>query len=298
MIESLMDALIDTGKLVPLLAVVYFVVAFLEYRYGNRMGHLMASFGQFGPVAGALFGCIPQCGFSVLASALYVKRLISVGTLLAVFISTSDEAVPVLLSMPGQADMVGHLVVIKVLIAVIVGVGVDLVLKGRFAVKKEDAASVEIQRCDAGSGHAGCCSHGISDTRSKARSLFLHPLMHTVKIFFFLFILSFLINVIVGNIGEERIGAVLLTGTLFQPVLATFIGFIPNCFASVLLAQFYVKGVISFGALVSGLSAGAGLGVLVLAKENKNIKDTFMVIGILLAVSMFSGMMIQLAGRF
>jgi hypothetical protein len=289
MMESFMDALIDTGKLVPLLAAVYFVVAFLEYRYGSRMGGLMASFGKFGPVVGALFGCIPQCGFSVLASVLYVKRTISVGTLLAVFISTSDEAVPVLLSMPGQAGMVGSLICIKVLIAVIVGVSVDFFLKRRAMPVK--SSSDDVEHC-----HAGCCSHGISDTGSKAQTLFLHPLLHTIKIFLFLLALSFLINIIVVKIGEDRIGALLLNGTIFQPMIASLIGFIPNCFASVLLAQFFAKGVISFGALVAGLSAGAGLGVLVLAKENKNIKDTLMVIGLLLAVSMFSGIMIQFLG--
>jgi hypothetical protein len=289
MMASFMDALIDTGKLVPLLAAVYFVVAFLEYRYGNRMGALMASFGKWGPVAGALFGCIPQCGFSVLASAFYVKRVISVGTLLAVFISTSDEAVPVLLSMPGKAGMVGTLILIKVVIAVVVGVSVDLFLKRRASVQ---SSSVDVEHC-----HAGCCAHGISDTKSKMKSLFFHPLQHTVKIFFFLFALSFLINIIMGKIGEERIGSLLFGGTIFQPMIASLIGFIPNCFASVLLAQFFAKGVISFGALVAGLSAGAGLGVLVLAKENKNIKDTLTVIGLLLSVSMLSGIMIQSFGK-
>ena len=289
MMESFMDALIDTGKLVPLLALVYFVVAFLEERYGGRMGELMAALGKFGPVAGALFGCIPQCGFSVLASALYVKRVISVGTLLAVFISTSDEAVPVLLSMPDQAGVVATLVSIKVVIAVIVGVSVDLFLKRKLSA--ELPSSVD-EHC-----HAGCCSHGISGKESRVRALFFHPLLHTVKIFFFLFVLSFLINIIVSKIGEERIGSLLLSGTWFQPVLATFIGFIPNCFASVLLAEFFAKGAISFGALVAGLSAGAGLGVLVLARENKNIKDTLMVISMLLVVSMLSGIIVQLLAK-
>ena len=290
MMTSFMDALIDTGKLVPLLALVYFVVAFLEYRYGNRMGALMASFGKFGPLAGALFGCIPQCGFSVLASVLYVKRTISIGTLLAVFISTSDEAVPVLLSMPGKAGMVGVLICIKVVIAVIVGVSVDLFLKRRATPVK--SSSTDVEHC-----HAGCCSHGISDTGSKVKTLFLHPLLHTVKIFLFLFVLSFLINIIMVKIGEGQIGSLLLGGTIFQPMLASLIGFIPNCFASVLLAQFYAKGVISFGALVAGLSAGAGLGVLVLVKENKDIKDTLRVIVLLLSVSMFSGIVIQFLGK-
>lgn len=295
--ESFMDALIDTGKLVPLLAAVYFVVAFLEYRYGNRMGRLMASFGEMGPLVGAFFGCIPQCGFSVLASALYVKRVISVGTLLAVFISTSDEAVPVLLSMPEQAGIVGTLVSVKVVIAVIVGVGVDFLLKRWPSAGKGPVAQAGDLSVDIDDTHCGCCSHGISATKSRVKTLFLHPLLHTGKIFFFLFALSLLINIIVASIGEDRIGSLLLNGTVFQPILASLIGFIPNCFASVLLAEFFAKGVISFGALVAGLSAGAGLGVLVLARENKNIKDTLMVVAILLGVSMASGILIQFLGN-
>jgi hypothetical protein len=281
-----------------LLAAVYFIVAFLEYRYCHRMGHWMSSLGNFGPLLGALMGCIPQCGFSVLASALYVKRLVSVGTLLAVFISTSDEAVPVLLSMPGKAGMVGALIGIKVVIAVIAGVSVDFVLKRFRPVAKEEAPSPVVSCADIDNAHAGCCSHGVSGAGSRVRSLFLHPLLHTVKIFFFLFVLSFLINVIVGRIGEGHIGSLLLNGTIFQPMIASLIGFIPNCFASVLLAQFYAKGILSFGALVAGLSAGAGLGVLVLAKENKSTKDTLMIIAMLLAVSVFSGIMIQFLGSF
>src|SRR5512137_2361804 len=125
--EILTDALMDTGKLVPFLAAIYFVVGFLEYRYGDRISHVLRDLGALGPIVGALLGCIPQCGFSVVASALYVKRVISVGTLLAVFLSTSDEAVPVLLSMPEKAGMVGWLIAIKVGIAIVAGVGIDWV---------------------------------------------------------------------------------------------------------------------------------------------------------------------------
>ena len=128
--EFLTEALIDTLKLLPLLVVIYFLVSFLEYRYGDHMGSVLTRFGIFNPVIGAMFGCIPQCGFSVVGSALYVRRLISVGTLLAVFISTSDEAVPVLLSMPGKAHMVMMLIAIKAAIAIVAGIGIDLILTG------------------------------------------------------------------------------------------------------------------------------------------------------------------------
>ena len=145
----LVDAFTDTVRLLPLLAAVYFFVSFLEYRYGDRMGSFLAHFHKFGPVLGALFGCIPQCGFSVVASALYVKRVISVGTLLAVFLSTSDEAVPILLSMPDKAHLVGILIVIKVAIAVTAGMAVDLALHSMKISKLKRAASIDDACIDA-----------------------------------------------------------------------------------------------------------------------------------------------------
>jgi hypothetical protein len=293
--EFITEALIDTGKLVPFLAAIYFGVGFLEHRYGDRISEVLRGLGALGPIAGALLGCIPQCGFSVVASALYVKRVISVGTLLAVFLSTSDEAVPVLLSMPDNTEMVGLLIAIKVVIAISAGVGVDYVIRVCQSPRPKEATA-DVSSAGAVKSHAGCCSHGLDGGPSKVQALLLHPLRHTAKIFMFLLLLTIVLNFLLEQMGQERIGAVLLQGTLFQPVLASLIGLIPNCFASVLLAELYAKGAVSFGALVSGLCAGGGLGILVLIKENKNLKDTAFVIGLLLTVSMVSGIVIQLAG--
>lgn len=293
--EMMMDALVDVGKLVPFLALIYFLVGFLEYRYGDRTRHFIMHIGAMGPVAGALVGCIPQCGFSVLASALYVKRLISVGTLLAVFLSTSDEAVPVLLSMPDKAGMVGLLMVIKIVIAVIAGMIVDYFTRERSGTKIGGQALTSASNGEADNGHPGCCSHGLEGKRSKMKALLLHPLQHTAKIFAFLFFLALVFNFIVEKIGEGRIESLLLNGTVFQPVLASIIGLIPNCFASVLLAGLFAKGAITFGSMVAGLCASAGLGLLVLVKENKSLKDTLFVIILLLAVSIFVGIVIQCA---
>lgn len=292
-----MDALVDTAKLLPLLAGVYFLVSFFEYRYGNRMGFLLTHLNRGGPVIGAFFGCIPQCGFSVVASALYVKRIISPGTLLSVFLSTSDEAVPILLSIPGKAHMVADLIVIKVIIAVIAGITVDLVIGLKHAQKSKVVAQTSFTACeDAIKGHEGCCAHGVDEKRSKIKSLLIHPLLHTAKVFLFLLALSVLLNLVVARLGEERIAGALLNGTLFQPFLTSVIGLIPNCFASVLLAGLFVKGAISFGSLVSGLCAGAGLGMLVLIKENKNFKDTLFITALLLGVSVLAGVLIQFSG--
>ncbi|MFA5286825.1 MAG: putative manganese transporter [Candidatus Omnitrophota bacterium] len=295
--DLLIDALFDTLKLLPLLAAVYFFVSFIEFRFGERMGDFLTRFNKFGPVIGALFGCIPQCGFSVVASALYVKKVVSVGTLIAVFISTSDEAVPILLSIPDKIHLVGTLILIKVAIAITAGVVIDLILRPKQAVKLKGRVSTRAIYEEAITGHSGCCSHEVDEKRSKIKSLLIHPLWHTIKIFGFLLLLSVMLNCILDRIGEERIGSMLLNGTMLQPVLAAAIGLIPNCFTSVFLAGMFVKGAISFGSMVAGLCSGAGLGMLVLVKENKNIKDTFFIIGLLLGISVLAGVVIQLAGR-
>ncbi len=284
--EQFMDALLDTGRLVPLLAGVYVLVAFLEYRFGDGMGVFLTRFGVMAPAAGALLGCIPQCGFSVVAAALYIRRLISPGTLLAVFISTSDEAIPVLLSMPEQGPMVAKLLTLKVVIAIVAGVMLDLLLRRRVA---DNGNIPSKSRC-------GCCAHDVSGVRSWARALLWHPFWHTIKIFAFLFILTFMMNLAVAGIGEDRIGAFLLQGTIFQPLLAVLVGLIPNCFASVLLADLFAAGTLTFGSLVSGLCAGAGLGLLLLVRENRPWQDTAMMLGVLTGVSIAAGMVIQSAG--
>jgi hypothetical protein len=295
--EFLTEALIDTGKLLPFLAATYFAVGFLEYQYGDRMSHVLRDLGTFGPIVGALLGCIPQCGFSVVAAALYVKRVISVGTLLAVFLSTSDEAIPVLLSMPDRAEMVGWLMVIKIVIAITAGVSVDAILRVCRSPKPK-ATNLEVPSAAMVKAHAGCCAHAVEGRPTKMQALLIHPLRHTAKIFAFLLLLTIGLNFLVEQLGPEKIGAALLHGTQFQPVLASLIGLIPNCFASVLLAELYAQGAVSFGAMVAGLCAGAGLGILVLLKENKDFKDTALIIGLLLAVSIGAGIIIQLAGIF
>jgi hypothetical protein len=294
----LIEGLIDTNKLVPVLAAIYFLVALLEYRYGDRMGHFIMRFGPWGPVAGALFGCLPQCGFSVVAAALYVKRLVSVGTLLAVFISTSDEAIPVLLTMPQQASSVALLIIIKVAIAIIAGITVDFFIN-RQRAKVEGAVSGEDKNYQIViDEHKGCCSHGLSDRPSKLKALFWHPLKHTVKIYIFLLILTILFSFVIKAVGDKRLAAMLLGGTILQPVIAVFIGIIPSCFASVLLAQLYAKSAISFGSLIAGLCAGSGLGILVLIKESKELKDALKIIGLLLTISISAGIIIQWIGYF
>jgi len=291
--EFLMDAWQDTLNLLPFLIVIYFIVSFIEYRYGDKMSSFLAKVGQWGPLVGALAGCVPQCGFSVVAAALYVKRFITPGTLIAVFLSTSDEAVPVLLAIPEKANIVWVLIVIKVGIAIFFGTIIDFALRF-FAMAKVENEKTGETLCQAvAEDHCGCCSHGLAGKRVSLKVLVLHPLWHTAKIFAFLFLLTAALNWIVARIGEQHIAGLFLSGTVFQPMIAAVIGLIPNCFASVLLADLFAKGTISFGSLISGLCSAAGLGILVLAKENKSLKNTLLIIGLLLASSILSGILLQ-----
>jgi hypothetical protein len=289
------DAFFDTVSLVPFLAATYLAIGLLEYRYGDRMNHFIVRVGTLGPLAGALVGCIPQCGFSVIASALYVKRLISVGTLLSVFISTSDEAIPVLLSIPGREDMVLLLIAMKILIAVLAGMAVDAVVRITAKAGSDNGRSGIDTYDDAIGGHPGCCSHGLSGQKAEFKTLFIHPLVHTFKIFIFLFILAAIFNFVVTGVGMTKISSLLLRGSVMQPMLASLIGLIPNCFASVLLAGLFTKGLISFGSMFAGLCAGSGLGLIVLIKENNDLADTARVVGLLLLISVSAGVAMQFA---
>ena len=292
--ELIIDALKETGQLMPGLAVIFLLVALIEYKYGNVMSRLLIRFKIFGPVIGAVLGCMPQCGFSVVASALYVKKIISTGTLLSIYLSTSDEAIPILLSMPEKAHMVGNVIIVKIIISVISGILIDLVLNFYSTIKNGSAVQKQTALDKIYYDHSGCCDHKLAGKHNKIKTFIFHPIRHTVKIGLFLFVLTIVLNYFIKSIGEESISYILCNGTFFQPFFAALIGLVPNCFPSVLLAKFFAKGIISFGAMISGLCSGAGLGLLVLIKENKNLKDTLFIIGLLLLISTLAGEIIQL----
>ena len=292
--DSIIDALTDTAQMVPLLAVIYVLIGFLEYRYGNRLEAFVSRIGIWGPIGGAVFGCLPQCGVSVVLSALYVKRLVSMGTLMAVYISTSDEAVPVLLSMPAQAHVVGLLIFIKVAIAFIVGTIIDLLMnRSRDGKKQTEGLGTDNFCLKTVEEHHGCCDHEVTSRPSALKALVFHPLWHTLKIALFLFILTVILNLTIQAVGTDRFSDIFMKGTIFQPALASLVGIIPNCFASVFLVQLFAKGIISFGSLLAGLCSASGLGLLVLIKENKDFKNTLFIIALHLGVSTFAGIVIQ-----
>jgi hypothetical protein len=285
--ELFLDALIDSAKMIPFLLVIYFVVEWFERKFGNTLEHRLEKTAKAGPVLGALFGCVPQCGFSVVAASLYSRRIITLGTLLAVILSTSDEAIPVLLSQPDQAGRVGILLIVKLIIGIVAGVLVD------FLLRKRKSAAVPAGTANEAPQEIGCCKHHLSGPVSRWQ-LLKHPLIHTTKIFVFIFAITLSLNGLMAWVGEEKLGDLLLRHSLFQPFLAALVGLIPNCAASVALAGLFLKGGLSFGSTVSGLCCSGGLGLLVLFRENRNVKDTLRIVGLLVVISTAAGLAIQL----
>ncbi|MBQ8119551.1 MAG: arsenic efflux protein [Ruminococcus sp.] len=275
--DVLLDAFKDTLITLPFLFGVYLLIEYIEHKSSDKLGNALRRMGPFGSVGGAVIGAIPQCGFSVAASNLYAGRLISMGTLIAVYISTSDEAIPLMIKEPSFAPQILKLILIKVGIAMAAGILVDIAAK-LFGKKKEQEPFKELcADCD-------CEHHGI-----------LHSaLHHTLHIIIIILIVNILLGCVMEFAGEQTVEKLMMTNSWAQPVIAAFVGFIPNCAASAVLTKLYISGVVSFGALIAGLCTGAGVGLMVLFRTNKNYKQNFAIMGILYAVAVASGLIIQM----
>ncbi|MCD8005385.1 MAG: arsenic efflux protein [Oscillospiraceae bacterium] len=277
-IDVFLDSLIDTAKMLPFLFGAYLLIEFLEHKASDRLANSLRKMGPFGPIGGAIIGCVPQCGFSVAVTNLFSGRLVSLGTLMAVYIATSDEAIPILLSGGNAAD-VGKLILAKLIIAILAGLLIDAILRffHRKGNEEEEPFSDLCEGC-------GCEEHGVVYSALK----------HTIQIFIFLFVTSLVLGFAIELLGEDRLGSILMTDSIFQPFLAALIGLIPNCAASVLLTNLYAAGSLSFGSVVAGLSTGAGLGIVVLFKTNKRLKENIAILLLLYAIGALSGLIINL----
>ena len=277
LLHILEHSLIDSLKTLPFLFGVYLLIEYIEHRSADKLGVVLRKMGPFGAFGGAVLGSIPQCGFSVVASNLFSGRLISMGTLIAVFIATSDEAIPMLIANPESAGSLWKLILCKVVIAITVGLLVDLIAKAFGFTKDEEPFHELCAHCD-------CEHHGI-----------LHSAIHhTVEIIIFIFIINLLLNGFMEFAGEETASKLLMTDSMFQPLIAALIGFIPNCAASVVLTQLYIEGVLSFGSIIAGLTTGAGVGLVVLFKTNRHIRQNLFIMGILYVAGSVSGLLINM----
>lgn len=280
--DVLLDALIDTAKMLPFLFLAFLLMEFIEHKAGDKLADFLRKLGgktALGPAAGAVIGCVPQCGFSVAASNLYAGRVITVGTLIAVFLSTSDEAVPVLLAHPEMIGSIWKLIAVKIVVAVIAGAAADLIVKV-FKIHTE-GESIEDMCTETG---CGCGEHGI----------WYSALKHTVNIIIFILIVNILLGIVMAFVGNETMEKFLGSMGVLQPFAAGLVGMIPNCAASVLITELYAEGAISFGTAAAGLCTGAGIGLAVLFRTNKNIKENLMITAAVYAVGVLCGIVLNL----
>ena len=267
----------DSIKMLPVLFIVYLLIEYLEHKNNNIVHHMFMKSEKSGPLIGGLFGCIPQCGFSVIASDLYAKGNITKGTLIAVFIATSDEAIPILFSEPDKIKTVAPLIAAKFIIAIFVGFLIDFVTR-----PGKESVNCEHSHHEHHHYHGNCesCSDGIVKS----------AIIHAVRIFVFVFIISLVLDLALENVS----GAFDFVSRYpyIAPFITPIIGLIPSCGASVLLTELYVSGAINLGALTGGLCAGAGVGLTVLLKAHKNMKDNLKIIFTLYVTGVISALLI------
>ena len=284
--EWALDAFLDSVHMLGFLFVVFVLIEMIEFFWSGKMYKIIKASQKTGPLLGGLIASVPQCGFSIIASTLYTKRLITRGTLIAVYISTSDEAIPVLLSEPDKISFVFPLIFTKIVIALLAGYCVDSIFKK----EQPEKASIDSEKDKT---QQGCCNHEVS--KPGKRDLLLHPIAHTANVFMFVLVVTLLINYGVYKTGgEENLGQFFLSNSIFQPIVTAIFGLIPNCAVSIAITLMLMKGAIGFGSAVAGLCSGAGLGLLVLYKKNSSFKDSLKITGLLLFISIISGIFIQI----
>ena len=280
--EVLLDAFIDSVKMLPFLFLAFLLMEFIEHHTGERLVSFLKKTGggAGGALVGAAAGCVPQCGFSVAASNLYSGRIITFGTLIAVFISTSDEAVPVLLAHPDMIGTIWKLIAVKIVIAALAGIAADTVIR-IFRLKANDDESISEICTESG---CGCENHGI----------WYSSLKHSLNIFIFILIVNILLGAVMAYAGEEAVSRFLDGMGFLQPAVAGIVGLIPNCAASVVITELYASGALTFGSAIAGLCTGAGVGLAVLFRANKSIRENLAAIGTVYAVGVIAGTILNL----
>jgi len=277
----ILDTVIDAIKLLPFLFITYLIMEYIEHKTGEKTKNIIKKSGKFGPFFGSILGIFPQCGFSAAGANLYGGKVITLGTLVAIFLSTSDEMIPVLISEAAPISLMLQIIAIKLAIGILAGFGIDLIGNLIKRKQKEEVVEEKIGNiCE----HEHChCEEGILPSAIK----------HTLHIFFFILIISFAINMIIYWIGEENLSNLILNMPVIGPIIAGLVGLIPNCAGSVILTQLYLGQVISFGSMIGGLLVGSGIGILILFRINKDMKENLKILGLLYGIGVVCGIMID-----
>lgn len=279
--EAVLDTLIDGIKLVPFLFLTYLVMEYIEHRMSHKTEQVIKKSGKWGPLVGSLLGTIPQCGFSTAAANLYAGRIITLGTLFSVYLSTSDEMLPILISEQVSFTVIGRILLIKIVIGMAAGFLIDATIRKR----KENEKGHRIEHL---------CEH--QNCHCKDGRMFQSALSHTLQILLFIMGISLILNMVIGFMGEEQLALLLNGKPVLGPMLAGIVGLIPNCAASVLLTRLYLEGLLQAGAMTAGLLVGAGVGLLVLFKVNNDTKENIKITILLYAIGVISGIIMETAG--
>ena len=276
--DCLMDGLIDTLKLLPYLLITFIVLEFIEHKLSKKNQNVLSKNKKYGPFLGGVLGALPQCGFSAMAANLFSAKVITMGTLIAVFLSTSDEMLPIMISEKVELLLLIKILVFKIIVGIFIGFVVDFLYQKKQDVKKEDIGEI----CE--HDHCSCKKDGI----------ILSSIKHTIKIGLFILIANLLINVIIFKIGEENVSNLLLHGNVLTYFISSLIGLIPNCAGSVIITELYLSNLITVGTMLSGLLTGSGLGILLLFRTNKELKENIIVLLTIYFVGVIFGIIVDL----
>ena len=276
MLDSLLDALIDTLKLSPYLFITFLLLEIIEHKMDKKNKKALSNNKKYGPILGGLLGGIPQCGFSSMAANLFSSRVITIGTLIAVFLSTSDEMLPIMISEHASIIVLVRIILFKVIIGIIIGLIIDFILR-----KEEKNIAIK-ELCE--HDHCGCKEH----------NMFVSSLIHTLKTMVFVLIANIFINFIILKVGEDNLSSLLLHHNIITYLAASLIGLIPNCAGSIIITELYLAKLITIGNLLSGLLTGSGLGILLLFKTNKNIKENIFITLVIYLVGVLIGIIVDL----
>ena len=274
--DAILDAIMDSLKLLPFLFLTYLLMEYLEHKTSEKSKNAIKKSGKYGPVIGSILGAVPQCGFSVSATNLYAGRVITLGTLIAIYLSTSDEMLPILISSGTNIGLIIEILIVKILIGMISGIAIDLIYKNKNKQEEHIHDLCENEHCH--------CEEGILKS----------SIIHTLQIFAFILIASMILNTALYFIGEDNISKFILNKPILAPILACLIGLIPNCASSVVLTKIYTGGIIGIGTLIGGLLVNSGLGLMILFKVNKNLKENIKIVSILYIIGVISGIIIEI----
>ena len=278
LLHVLEHTLIDTIKILPFLLIAYLIMEYIEHKTTDKTRDAIKKSGKFGPFIGSLLGAFPQCGFSVTATNLYAGRVITLGTLFAVYLSTSDEMLPILLSEGVAGPLILKILGIKILIGILAGVVIDLIANRFYKNKKEENKIESI--CE----HEHChCEESIVKSAIK----------HTLNVFIFILLISLVLNIAIEYIGEDKLAGLISSKPVVSTLIACAIGLIPNCASSVILTQLYLSNVLSLAVMIGGLLVNAGVGLLVLFKVNHNQKENIKIVLGLYTIGVISAILLQ-----